>query len=127
MIAHISLTELFHFFFFFFQAEDGIRDHCVTGVQTCALPISDFSLARAQSRNVFDGISWRDLANDFVSFFPAMVALSRLSQRPRPASRVPLCFHNLVDAPLGVGGRRMDVRLECPGIRRGVRRGYPTP
>src|SRR5260221_4567259 len=23
----------------FFQAEDGIRDHCVTGVQTCALPI----------------------------------------------------------------------------------------
>src|SRR5699024_3335779 len=29
------------FFFFFFQAEDGIRDRNVTGVQTCALPISD--------------------------------------------------------------------------------------
>src|SRR6266540_4591168 len=28
------------FFFFFFQAEDGIRDRDVTGVQTCALPIS---------------------------------------------------------------------------------------
>src|SRR5690606_40269589 len=27
------------FFFFFFQAEDGIRDFHVTGVQTCALPI----------------------------------------------------------------------------------------
>src|SRR2546426_6010887 len=26
-------------FFFFFQAEDGIRDYKVTGVQTCALPI----------------------------------------------------------------------------------------
>src|SRR5437879_11012714 len=26
-------------FFFFFQAEDGIRDTSVTGVQTCALPI----------------------------------------------------------------------------------------
>src|SRR5260370_26001519 len=26
-------------FFFFFQAEDGIRDSSVTGVQTCALPI----------------------------------------------------------------------------------------
>src|SRR5207237_7508833 len=26
---------------FFFQAEDGIRDSSVTGVQTCALPISD--------------------------------------------------------------------------------------
>src|SRR5260221_5930582 len=25
---------------FFVQAEDGIRDHCVTGVQTCPLPIS---------------------------------------------------------------------------------------
>src|SRR5260370_16696961 len=29
-------------FFFFFQAEDGIRDSSVTGVQTCALPISRF-------------------------------------------------------------------------------------
>src|SRR5256886_8237911 len=29
--------------FFFFQAEDGIRDLTVTGVQTCALPISHFS------------------------------------------------------------------------------------
>src|SRR2546429_3380434 len=27
---------------FFFQAEDGIRDVAVTGVQTCALPISDW-------------------------------------------------------------------------------------
>src|SRR2546429_5869173 len=27
------------YFFFFFQAEDGIRDVAVTGVQTCALPI----------------------------------------------------------------------------------------
>src|SRR5256885_10896899 len=33
-------------FFFFFQAEDGIRDYKVTGVQTCALPIS----ARAPDR-----------------------------------------------------------------------------
>ena len=29
-------------FFFFFQAEDGIRDIGVTGVQTCALPICTF-------------------------------------------------------------------------------------
>src|SRR6266542_5617313 len=32
------------FFFFFFQAEDGIRDATVTGVQTCALPISFWSV-----------------------------------------------------------------------------------
>src|SRR5256885_2892441 len=30
-------------YFFFFQAEDGIRDYKVTGVQTCALPISRFA------------------------------------------------------------------------------------
>src|SRR5205809_3976298 len=33
---------IYFFFFFFFQAEDGIRDVAVTGVQTCALPISIF-------------------------------------------------------------------------------------
>src|SRR2546425_9039626 len=52
-------------FFFFFQAEDGIRDKLVTGVQTCALPISPplssssfpssssytFSIARSQSQD----------------------------------------------------------------------------
>src|SRR5699024_11224634 len=32
--------ESYSFAFFFFQAEDGIRDRNVTGVQTCALPIS---------------------------------------------------------------------------------------
>src|SRR5258707_10098385 len=39
-------------FFFFFQAEDGIRDIGVTGVQTCALPI-------------FDGSFWA--ANEFAN------------------------------------------------------------
>jgi len=34
-------------FLFFFQAEDGIRDLIVTGVQTCALPISDRNGGRA--------------------------------------------------------------------------------
>src|SRR5436190_17481850 len=37
----MNFSLLLFFFFFFFQAEDGIRDHCVTGVQTCALPIFD--------------------------------------------------------------------------------------
>src|SRR3989454_1494555 len=30
---------MIYVYFFFFQAEDGIRDYKVTGVQTCALPI----------------------------------------------------------------------------------------
>src|SRR5260221_9802011 len=37
--AHFTDVVFLCVFFFFFQAEDGIRDHCVTGVQTCALPI----------------------------------------------------------------------------------------
>ena len=41
MIATIKfqIVERSPFIFFFFQAEDGIRDSRVTGVQTCALPI----------------------------------------------------------------------------------------
>src|SRR5437870_7185053 len=35
----IVVNKLTSIFFFFFQAEDGIRDGHVTGVQTCALPI----------------------------------------------------------------------------------------
>src|SRR2546430_3900806 len=34
------ILQLYISFYFFFQAEDGIRDLTVTGVQTCALPIS---------------------------------------------------------------------------------------
>src|SRR2546430_15149101 len=37
-------------FFFFFQAEDGIRDLTVTGVQTCALPISVVGVRRSQTQ-----------------------------------------------------------------------------
>src|SRR3989449_4945586 len=40
--CHVCLvfaSWCFCLFFFFFQAEDGIRDVAVTGVQTCALPI----------------------------------------------------------------------------------------
>src|SRR5437867_13180105 len=36
-----TLSKLIELSFFFFQAEDGIRDRTVTGVQTCALPISN--------------------------------------------------------------------------------------
>src|SRR2546428_1324703 len=51
-------------FFFFFQAEDGIRDLIVTGVQTCALPISVANLilqlvARAERR--VDGVMAAEL------------------------------------------------------------------
>src|SRR5207253_8583417 len=54
VFRHISffiydLVGVIFVFFFFFQAEDGIRDGHVTGVQTCALPISPRSRADARS------------------------------------------------------------------------------
>src|SRR2546430_2660288 len=38
-VSQFSMSLIVFMFFFFFQAEDGIRDLTVTGVQTCALPI----------------------------------------------------------------------------------------
>src|SRR5690606_40667153 len=46
-------------FIFFFQAEDGIRDFHVTGVQTCALPISNDFVHRRSS--------YCSLINKFIS------------------------------------------------------------
>src|SRR5476649_2510448 len=47
-------------FIFFFQAEDGIRDHCVTGVQTCALPILGAGLGILSSSAAFQApyVAW---------------------------------------------------------------------
>src|SRR6266540_4764132 len=48
-------------FFFFFQAEDGIRDRDVTGVQTCALPIlgrRSSVTSRESGRGGITGTGW---------------------------------------------------------------------
>src|ERR1041384_8638623 len=43
----MCITIIVCVFFFFLQAEDDIRDKLVTGVQTCALPISSTTTARS--------------------------------------------------------------------------------
>src|SRR5438093_1821603 len=49
--------------FFFFQAEDGIRDWSVTGVQTCALPIfADLGLPTREERFTRDEVYLADEA-----------------------------------------------------------------
>src|SRR5438105_3307556 len=48
---------------FFFQAEDGIRDPLVTGVQTCALPISPASDAAARTPARTDSSTGRSARN----------------------------------------------------------------
>src|SRR5437667_3799439 len=81
-----SIASYLFSLFFFFQAEDGIRDRDVTGVQTCALPIcrvSDCELmyfARVLGISPSDlfprKIVWREVGPRFqtsrrISLFPA--------------------------------------------------------
>src|SRR2546421_1047827 len=55
-MCEFANTILAVVFFFFFQAEDGIRDLIVTGVQTCALPIlKDHAQVRPSPRLVMAG------------------------------------------------------------------------
>src|SRR2546429_7320182 len=49
---------------FFFQAEDGIRDVAVTGVQTCALPISWFARASHYRRGISRPLAVRTEIDD---------------------------------------------------------------
>src|SRR2546430_13733320 len=70
---------------FFFQAEDGIRDLTVTGVQTCALPISP--AARGEG-NEYEG--WRPCLQPAgaVAWTPCLGASSWPSVFPLPCRRV---------------------------------------
>src|SRR5690349_24112919 len=60
---------------YFFQAEDGIRDLYVTGVQTCALPICLIFSTRCGSRNTID--MW--VSTRFV--VPSLTPLPRSEER----------------------------------------------
>src|ERR1019366_5574774 len=85
------------FFFFFFQAEDGIRDWSVTGVQTCALPIS-FRLETGRS-----------IGNDWVvrhgnRFFQ----VKRQSRYAPTKSQVVVCEWEDGKLEIRSGGRRLN-------------------
>src|SRR5690606_39553125 len=60
----VAACQVVHVYdFFFFQAEDGIRDFHVTGVQTCALPIFTRSpdLRQARHTSIIEDIRvWTD-------------------------------------------------------------------
>src|SRR2546429_5408979 len=98
----------FSHFFFFFQAEDGIRDVAVTGVQTCALPIcSNVSGANgADPVNIFGSPAWtssRSIAyvvwdEDSGSFWNqvAAVAVGPPVNGPRGRDGGPLTHHSLL-------------------------------
>src|ERR1022692_2354364 len=96
VVAYLSLVCFFVFCFFFFQAEDGIRDYKVTGFQTCALPIYCHGLQRVPaglnenaSRIIESGIL-REIGSAGPGEFPATdsprraSALSADGQRGNP-------------------------------------------
>src|SRR5438034_11778753 len=68
--------------FFFFQAEDGIRDHCVTGVQTCALPICRFRNPQSAIR-----ISFLPMSVQAIAWSPSG-AVRIIDQRALPEARI---------------------------------------
>src|SRR3989449_7415980 len=73
--------------FFFFQAEDGIRDVAVTGVQTCALPISSSSLiVPMRSRARYAGSAQPRAGQRSRELCGATVAEMRPSFTPRCAA-----------------------------------------
>src|SRR5438034_10640126 len=78
---------VFFFCFFFFQAEDGIRDHCVTGIQTCALPISlrrrSSTVPLARSCFALSMITCRLSISLFAVAICAAVEIGRASCRER--------------------------------------------
>src|SRR5215213_2137698 len=74
-------------FFFFFQAEDGIRDWSVTGVQTCALPI--FGSLYANDFNRF-GRTYQVNVQAESSFRMQPEQIGRLKTRNAHGDMVPL-------------------------------------
>src|SRR5690625_1138009 len=62
-------------YFFFFQAEDGIRDGHVTGVQTCALPISYYGYEAGQAQSEFTVTGIALMLTVFPGVFHALMGL----------------------------------------------------
>src|SRR5690349_19172272 len=94
-------------FFFFFQAEDGIRDLYVTGVQTCALPISKLAVEYRQryGKDIFiDMVCYRRHGHnesDEPKFTqPALYNLISKHQNPREVYNAALVARGDVDAKL---------------------------
>src|SRR5207244_9816921 len=70
--------------FFFFQAEDGIRDDLVTGVQTCALPISGLPSAFLRREDCRAGAGTR-VEHDFTTPRAVLDRAGRCRKLPAPS------------------------------------------
>src|ERR671910_1686803 len=112
MVA-LSVTRFSSFFFFFFQAEDGIRDYKVTGVQTCALPICHDGghpgALRCRGRRLSDRRSRSD-AQD-LSGGPARHGRGRAPDQRCPDRRVGRPGDGQSDGAPGRTGSSFDVSM----------------
>src|SRR5690349_24598308 len=88
------------FFFFFFQAEDGIRDLYVTGVQTCALPICSRRSKPGWSSSRTSSGTRPPTSRNWRPCGPAGSRSRRLSSRRRSEER-------RVGKSVDLGGRRI--------------------
>src|SRR2546430_3900443 len=82
--------------FFFFQAEDGIRDLTVTGVQTCALPIS-------AKDDTLPPTAFRAPNTPSLAFDAGTGSLTFLYQNNinRPVSKADISFQRSTDGEIG--------------------------
>src|SRR5207245_5991671 len=92
---------------FFFQAEDGIRDATVTGVQTCALPILSSRLAGPRlekpARKFWLFVSTSTTVAPFtVAFCPASARIAVRSARPTITPEI-VGWFGVPSCPIAVG------------------------
>src|SRR2546430_9304344 len=92
--------------FFFFQAEDGIRDLTVTGVQTCALPISRAPLAENALEHIRETAGvYSNLEFDLES-----------GERGKRDVHVDRFFSKVLDVAVGTGGPGYPGERSSPAI-----------
>src|SRR2546426_8180275 len=74
-------------FFFFFQAEDGIRDYKVTGVQTCALPISSFAApTTSRTSKPYTGAAHLGMSTSIAPPHPTTCPAPAAASHPAPSA-----------------------------------------
>src|SRR5207244_5722972 len=104
--------------FFFFQAEDGIRDDLVTGVQTCALPIFFPGSACRHTRRTPRSLSERqDRDVRSLALRPAYVLATRLPQISGQRIRWARCSNRSEERRVGKECRARRSAWCCKKVR----------
>src|SRR2546427_650696 len=115
-------SEVMCILFFFFQAEDGIRDLTVTGVQTCALPIWVLRRPAAPTFEVLvEGCCWRSSPTSGAGAVPAAPESTLPLKNPYSSK---LEVRLLLNAPAGDrrSVKKVTIHRRSNQIRTGISR-----